>query len=184
MALNFPSNPIQDQVYAYGLRQWKWTGTVWQSVNPSTGPTGPLGPTGPTGPLGPTGPQGAASTVPGPTGATGPSITGPTGPTGSMTLGTGSVATSTYTPTLADADKFLQFTVACTLTVPLDSTTNFPVGSTINLLQYGTGKLTVAAASGVTLRCASSSESRTQYSALSLIKLASNEWVLLGDLLA
>lgn len=182
MALNFPSNPIVDQVYAYGLRQWKWTGTVWQAVNPSTGPTGPLGPTGPTGPIGPTGPQGAQSIIPGPTGPTGIGPTGPQGPTGTMTLALTSISTSTYTVQASDVDKLLQVTATCAITAPTDANVNIPVGATINFVRTGTGAVTVVAQSGAALRCASAAQARTQYSALSLIKLATDEWLLIGDL--
>lgn len=157
MALNFPSNPTVGQVYESGLRQWQWTGVVWQSKNPSTGPTGPTGATG---------------------------LTGPTGPTGSMTLGTKSVNGSTYTLQLADIDKMIQVNVQSTILIPNDTEVNFPVGATINFLQKGTGVVTVAENSGVTLRCASATRARTQYSALTVIKLDANEWVLIGDLLA
>lgn len=161
MALNFPSNPTVDQIYAYNGRQWKWNGTVWQSVNPSTGPTGPVGPTGPTG------------------------GSGPTGPTGTMTLGTSAVSAGTYQLALTDVDKFIRFTVSCTISVPTDAQVAFPVGTTINLLQYGTGTIYVQGNSGVTVRCAAALlQSRTQYSALSVIKLAANEWVLVGDLVS
>lgn len=157
MALNFPINPTVGQVYESDLRQWQWTGIVWQAKNPSTGPTGPQGVIG---------------------------ATGPTGPTGSMTLSTTVVNNSTYTVQLADVDKMVQVAAECTVRVPLASEVNFPIGTTINLLQKGSGTLFVAANSGVTLRCASAARTRTQYSALSLIKLDTNEWLLIGDLLA
>jgi hypothetical protein len=88
MAISFPASPTLNQVYTYGNRSWKWTGTAWVSQSVSTAPTGPTGPTGATGsastvpgPQGPTGATGstgatgatgAASTVAGPTGSTGP----------------------------------------------------------------------------------------------------------------
>jgi hypothetical protein len=181
MALNFPNNPTVGQMYESELRQWQWTGTVWQAKNPSTGPTGPTGAQGPVGAQGPQGLQGTASTVPGPQGLVGP--TGPRGPTGTMTLSTLSVDFSTYPLQLSDVDKMIQITVESNVQIPTDAEVNFPVGSTINLLQKGTGTIYVFGNPGVNLRCSSAARTRTQYSALSVIKLAANEWLLVGDLL-
>jgi hypothetical protein len=92
---------------------------------------------------------------------------------------------TTYTLVLADAGTAVEFTSASaiTLTVPPNSSVAFPVGTVIELLQYGTGTLTVAAAGGVAIRSANNLLSaRTQYSTLSLRKRATNEWVLAGDL--
>lgn len=94
-------------------------------------------------------------------------------------------AGTTYTLVLADAGTAIEFTAASaiTLTVPPNSTVAFPVGTVIELLQYGTGTLTVAPGAGVTIRSADGLLSaRTQYSTLSLRKRATNEWVLAGDL--
>lgn len=102
----------------------------------------------------------------------------------------GSVAATTqagtsYTLGLADASTAVEFTSASsvTVTVPPNSSTAFPVGTVIELLQYGAGTLTVAAGAGVTIRSANNLLSaRTQYSTLSLRKRATDEWVLAGDL--
>lgn len=181
MALNFPSNPNIGDIYVSDLRQWQWTGTVWQAKNPSTGPTGPQGIQGITGPTGPTGPQGIQGVI-GPTGPTGPQ--GVVGPTGSMTLSSTSISTATYTLQLGDVDKMLQVTVGCNIYIPTDAEVNFPLGTTVNLVQLGASTVFVLPNSGATLRCASATRTRTQYSAVSLVKLAVNEWLLIGDLLA
>jgi hypothetical protein len=92
---------------------------------------------------------------------------------------------TTYTLALSDAGSAVEFTSASavTVTVPPDSSVAFPVGTVIELLQYGTGTLTIAAGAGVTIRSANNLLSaRTQYSVLSLRKRAANEWVLAGDL--
>lgn len=94
-------------------------------------------------------------------------------------------AGTSYTLALADAATAVEFTSssAVTVTVPPNGAVAFPVGSVVELLQYGTGTLTVAAGVGVTIRSANNLLSaRTQYSALSLRKRATNEWVLAGDL--
>lgn len=94
-------------------------------------------------------------------------------------------AGTTYTLALSDAGTAVEFTSASavTLTVPPNSSVAFPVGTVIELLQYGTGELAVAPGIGVTIRSADNLLSaRTQYSTLSLRKRATNEWVLAGDL--
>ena len=92
---------------------------------------------------------------------------------------------TTYTLALSDASTAVEFTSssAVTVTVPSNASVAFPVGTVIELVQFGSGILTVAAAGGVTIRSANNLLSaRTQYSTLSLRKRATNEWVLAGDL--
>jgi hypothetical protein len=85
---------------------------------------------------------------------------------------------------LTQQQKFLgiSHTSATTLTVPANATVAFPVGTTIMVMQAGVGRLAVAAALGVTIRSAAGLKARAQYSALRLYKIATNEWVLDGDL--
>ena len=94
-------------------------------------------------------------------------------------------AGTTYTLVLADAGTAVETTGASsvTITVPPNSAAAFPIGTIIELLQYGTGQLSVAAGAGVTIRSANGLLSaRAQYSTLSLRKRATDEWVLAGDL--
>jgi hypothetical protein len=156
-----------------------------------TGPTGPAGATGPQGDGGPTGATGADSTVEGPTGPTGPSVTGPTGPQG-VTGASGQwdtaqiidVKDSTYTAVLADAGKLLRFTNSSTVNfvIPTNDAEAFEVGQRIDLTQYGTGLVEVLGDTGVTVRATPTSKLRAQYSVASVIKIATNEWLLAGDL--
>jgi hypothetical protein len=141
----------------------------------STGPTGPTGFTGNTGPTGPTGPTGSASTV-----------AGPTGPTGSMTLTVNSTASTSYTLAVTDIDKMLLFTAATAVavTIPPFSSVAFPIGCTINLTQYGAGQVTISGGSGVTVNSTPGTKTRAQYSAVSVIQVDTNFWVLFGDLAA
>jgi hypothetical protein len=185
---------------------------VTGSVGPTgaTGPvgaTGPIGATGATGPAGtngtngavgatgPTGPQGTAGTV-GATGATGPAgATGPTGPTGpqGVTGSTGpsgdpglviNAQTVSYTLVLGDASKLVEINNASAnnLTVPLNSSVAFTVGTQISLLQTGAGQMTVVATGGVTINATPGLKLRAQWSSATLIKRADNIWVLVGDL--
>jgi hypothetical protein len=92
---------------------------------------------------------------------------------------------TSYTLVIGDAGKLITMSNAgaITLTVPTNASVAFNVGTRIDVLQYGSGQVTVAG-SGVTFRSTPTLKTRTQYSALSLIKIATNEWVVVGDLAA
>ena len=157
----------------------------------ATGATGSTGPTGVAGATGPTGATGAASTVTGPTGATGPAVTGPTGPAG-PTGATGEWATAqtittqsdTYTLLLSDAGKLIRCTKATSMSivVPTNAAQSYSVGQRVDILQYGAGQVTVSGDTGVTLRATPTNKLRATYSTASLIKIDTNEWILVGDL--
>lgn len=91
---------------------------------------------------------------------------------------------TTYTTVLADQCKLvtLDNSSAITLTVPPNSSVAYPTGSKIDLLAKGAGQVTVAAGSGVTVNTSQTLKLRAQWSAASLIKLATDTWVLVGDL--
>jgi hypothetical protein len=92
--------------------------------------------------------------------------------------------TASYTLVLSDKDKLIEMnsSSANDLTVPLNSSEAFPVGSQINILQIGTGQTTVAATSGVTINATPGLKLRARWSSATLIKRAENFWVLVGDL--
>ena len=71
-----------------------------------------------------------------------------------------------------------------TLTIPLNATTAFPVGTSIDVLQTGAGQVTVSGIAGVTLNYTPGNKLRTQWSSATLFKRAENTWVLMGDLSA
>jgi hypothetical protein len=93
---------------------------------------------------------------------------------------------TTYTLVLADAGKFvtLNNAAAIALTVPLESSVNYAIGTSIDLVQLGVGQVTVAGAGGVTVNSTPGLKLRARYSAATLIKTASNTWVLVGDISA
>ena len=161
-----------------------------------TGPAGPTGATGPTGPLGPTGPQGPPDGATGPAGPTGPvGATGPQGPPDGATGATGATGPNktvgkstqtgtTYTLQLDDAGTVVELNNASpvTVTIDVDSSVDFPIGSIVEIFQLGTGTVTVDAAVGVSLLSPDNLvESRARYSTLCLRKRAADEWVLGGD---
>jgi hypothetical protein len=94
--------------------------------------------------------------------------------------------TGSYTLVLADKGKMVEMNVgsANNLTVPLDSSVNFPVGSQIDILQVGSGQTTVVATGGVTVNGTPGLKIRSQWGGATLIKRAANTWVLIGDLTA
>jgi hypothetical protein len=95
--------------------------------------------------------------------------------------------TGSHTVELADLGKIISMNVstANTLTIPLDTTVNFPVGSTIEILQYGAGQTTIAGTVGVTVRSVNSNKKiSARYGIAKLMKLATNDWLITGDLSA
>lgn len=86
--------------------------------------------------------------------------------------------------TLTDVGKIVELTAssATTVTVPTQAAVAFPVGVTIGVRQYGSGQVTVAGSSGVTIRSRGGAlKLAGQYAEAMLTKRATNEWVLTGD---
>jgi hypothetical protein len=94
--------------------------------------------------------------------------------------------TASYTTVLADKDKLIEMNVgsANNLTIPLNSSVAYPIGTVLNIVQIGTGQTTVVATGGVTINATPGLKLRAQYSSASCIKRAENTWILLGDLTA
>ena len=97
------------------------------------------------------------------------------------------ISFSTYTAAatlaLTDLDKIVQgnSTAAFTITVPPNSSVAFSTGSQVSLLQIGTGQITVAGGTGVTVNATLGLKLRAQWSSGTLIKRDTNTWVLVGD---
>lgn len=91
---------------------------------------------------------------------------------------------TSYTLVLADQGKFVTLTNASpiTLTVPPNSSVAFPVGAQVDVAVLGAGMVTVTPGSGVTVNGTPSLVTRAQYSAVTLIKLATDTWLAVGDL--
>jgi hypothetical protein len=91
---------------------------------------------------------------------------------------------TTYTLVLTDATKLVTLDNASpiTVTVPTNTSVAFPTGSQINLVQKGVGSVTVTGDTGVTVNATPSLITRAQWSAATLIKIDTNTWILLGDL--
>ena len=93
---------------------------------------------------------------------------------------------TTYTLGLADSGKLVEFnnSSAITVTVALNSSVDFPIGSQINIVQTGTGQVTIAPVSGVTVNATPGLKLRTQWSTATLVKRDSNTWLFFGDISA
>lgn len=90
-----------------------------------------------------------------------------------------------YTLVLADAFKLVEVnsSSARTITVPLNGAIAFPIGTKINIAQYGTGQVTIDGQIGVTIRSTGGkTKTATQYSVCTLLKRDTNEWYLYGDI--
>jgi len=93
--------------------------------------------------------------------------------------------TANYTLVDADRSKMVEMNVATAnnLTIPLDATVPFSIGTQIDITQYGAGQTSIVATSGVTIRSANGwLKLNAQYAAATLIKIDTNEWYLFGNL--
>lgn len=92
---------------------------------------------------------------------------------------------TTYTLVIGDANNGVTMNNASanTLTVPAESSVDFPVGTVIPVVQLGAGATTITGATGVSINgvSAGSSTLTEQHSAASLLKIASDSWNLAGD---
>jgi hypothetical protein len=125
-------------------------------------------------------------TIPrGDTGNTG--AAGATGATGGFdTVQSIAAKTDSYTLVLSDAGKLVTMDAATdkTVTVPPNSSVAFSTGQHIDLARLGTGAVTVAAGSGVTVNATPGLKLRARYSTATLIKIGTDSWLLVGDISA
>jgi len=94
-------------------------------------------------------------------------------------------STTARTLALTDTGAFIRTTnsSATTITVPTNASVAFPVGAEVVVIQAGTGAVTFAGASGVTVNSKDSAlQISAQYAAATLKKVATDEWDLIGDL--
>ena len=91
---------------------------------------------------------------------------------------------TSYTFVIGDRLKVvtLNNSGAITLTVPPNSSVAFAVGTSIDIIQLGSGQVTVAGGSGVTVNSTPTLKLRAQYSVGSCLKIATYHWIFMGDL--
>jgi hypothetical protein len=98
--------------------------------------------------------------------------------------------TGAYTIASGDQNDLIELNGTFTVSIPLDSTFNFAIGTQINFLNIGTGVITFAAATpgttptGTTVNATPGLKLRAQWSSATLIKRAADTWVVVGDLTA
>ena len=107
---------------------------------------------------------------------------------GQMTL---NAQTATYTVVLTDnRNKLVTMSVASAndFLIPTNASVAFPIGSVINVIQIGAGQTTIKAVSSGTTTISSTGTTatapklRTQFSAASCIKVATDIWYVVGDI--
>ena len=94
---------------------------------------------------------------------------------------------TTYTLAVTDAGQLVTLTnaSAITLTVPTNASVPFAIGTQITIAQSGAGQVTISPAVGVTVSAAdTATKLRTQWSAATLIKTNTSNWILIGDIKA
>lgn len=93
--------------------------------------------------------------------------------------------TDNYTLAISDGGGLVDMDSAVAKTITIDTNANvaFPIGTQIVIVRKGVGTLQVVAAGGVTINSVSGNTYiSTQYGASTLVKIATNEWYLFGDL--
>ena len=97
--------------------------------------------------------------------------------------------TANYTlSALTERDSLIEVSSATSVTVsiPTDATLNYPIGTSIDILQTGAGQVTIAAVTPgtTTVNATPGLKLRTTWSSATLFKRAANTWVVYGDLTA
>jgi len=94
---------------------------------------------------------------------------------------------TTYTTVLGDDGKLVTCdnASAIALTIPPNSSVAYGIGTQINIMQLGAGQVTITAGAGVTLRSAGNKlKTNAQYAVATCCKIASDTWVVVGNLSA
>ena len=95
--------------------------------------------------------------------------------------------TDSYTlSSLTERDSLIEVAKATgtTITIPLNSSVAYPVGTSIDILQTSTGQVTIAGTAGVTVNATPGLKLRSQWSSCTLFKRATDTWIVMGDLSA
>jgi len=94
---------------------------------------------------------------------------------------------TTYTTVLTDDGKLITCDngSAIALTIPPNSSVAYGIGTQINIMQLGAGQVTITAGVGVTLRSDGSKlKTNAQYAVATCCKIATDTWVVVGNLKA
>jgi hypothetical protein len=105
-------------------------------------------------------------------------------------MGINAQAVASFTPVLTDADKLVTMTYATanTFLIPTNAAVAYPIGTRLNVAQFGAGTTTIQAVTPGTTSIVSAGATvaapylRNQYSSATCIKLAVDSWFVLGDI--
>ena len=116
---------------------------------------------------------------------TSPTISGATITSPTITVAT-TTASASYALLLTDGGKLVEMnsSSANNLTIPLNASAAFTIGTSIFVLQAGTGQTTIVGAAGVTVNSYVGLKLIGQWAGCTLIKRATNTWVAVGGLVA
>lgn len=189
-SLDFPNNPEVDDVFESGDgRSWTWTGTTWDAVITETPPANYT--VSDTAPSNPEVGDGWFDSTAGKFfiyydsfwvefgTATGPQ--GPTGADGGFDTAQPVTALSTnYTLQSSDKGKLYTNSGAVTVTV-----TGLAVGEQVDFIQTNASQITFTPGAGVTLNSKNNNrKTAAQYSPATIKCIATNSYILAGDLAA
>ena len=97
-------------------------------------------------------------------------------------------STSYTLSSLTERDDLIEVnsSYGCVISIPTDATLDFPIGTSIDILQTGAGQVTIAAVTPgtTTVNATPGLKLRTTWSSCTLFKRAANTWVVYGDLTA
>lgn len=102
-----------------------------------------------------------------------------------INLGINPIVSNAYTVGLSDNGQLttLDNAAAIGVTIPLNATTAFPIGAQLNFAQIGDGTVTfIPATNAVIIGATPGYRLRTKWSTATLTKIATNTWILVGDL--
>lgn len=95
--------------------------------------------------------------------------------------------TASYTlDTLDHQDNVVEMNSSSgvTFTIPTNANLAWPIGASMDILQTGTGQVTIAGAGGVTVNSTPGLKLRTQWSSCTIMKRGTDSWIVYGDLTA
>jgi hypothetical protein len=204
MAINFPNSPSVDDTFTSGVTTYKWNGTVWKVLTSAGGKFTIAETTPPTGALaGDTwfdsgtgyayiyyddGTSSQWVQIIGPVGPQGP--TGATGAAGSALYSVNNQTGTSYTTVLGDAQGLVTMSNASanTISIPTNTSVAYPIGSSINIIQTGSGITTINAVNSGTTTVlsngitAAAPKLRAIYSSATAIKAGTDLWYIVGDI--
>jgi hypothetical protein len=102
-----------------------------------------------------------------------------------INLGINPITVTAHEPELSDNGKLttLDNAAAIGVTIPLNATKAFPIGAQLHFAQIGDGTVTfVPATNAVIIGATPGFKLRTKWSMATLTKIATNTWILVGDL--